>query len=149
MQGVVGRLLEALRLPYQLDDHEVVMTGSLGVATSTTGYDRAEDMLRDADIAMYRAKSTARGSYATFEASMHSPAMDRPKTETELRQAIEGSAHAHTGLSLIHILVPSERKTSSKAAVNFVSRSRRASALRLRACWVAHSPTGLAVTPER
>ena len=97
LQGVVARLLEALRLPYQLDDHEVVMTGSLGVATSTSGYDCAEDVLRDADIAMYQAKSTARGSYATFDASMHASAMDSHETETELRQAIEGSAHAHTG----------------------------------------------------
>jgi diguanylate cyclase (GGDEF)-like protein/PAS domain S-box-containing protein len=97
LQCVVTRLLEALRLPYHLDDHEVVVTGSLGVVTSKTGYDRAEDVLRDADIAMYHAKSTARGGYATFDASMHASAMDRHKTETELRQAIEGSAHAHTG----------------------------------------------------
>jgi diguanylate cyclase (GGDEF)-like protein len=84
LQGVVARLLEALRLPYQLDDHAVVVTGSLGVATSTSGYDCAEDVLRDADIAMYQAKSTARGDYATFDSSMHASAMDSDETETKL-----------------------------------------------------------------
>jgi EAL domain-containing protein (putative c-di-GMP-specific phosphodiesterase class I) len=93
VQRIVRRLLGSLRVPYQLDGHEVVVTGSLGVATSTTGYDRPEDVLRDADIAMYRAKSTARGSYATFDASMHASALARHQTETELRQAIEGSLH--------------------------------------------------------
>ncbi len=93
VQRIVRRLLDNLRAPYQLDGHEVVVTGSLGVATSTTGYEFPEDVLRDADIAMYRAKSTARGSYATFDASMHALAVARHETETELRQAIETSAH--------------------------------------------------------
>ncbi len=93
VQRIVRRLLGSLRVPYELDGHEVVVTGSLGVATSMTGYDKPEDVLRDADIAMYRAKSTARGSYATFDASMHASALARHKTETELRQAIEGSGH--------------------------------------------------------
>jgi diguanylate cyclase (GGDEF)-like protein/PAS domain S-box-containing protein len=93
VQRIVGRLLDSLRAPYQLEGHEVVVTGSLGVATSTTGYDSPEDVLRDADIAMYRAKSTARGSYATFDASMHASAMARHQIENELRQAIEGSGH--------------------------------------------------------
>ncbi len=97
VQRIVRRLLDSLREPYQLDGHDVVVTGSLGVATSTTGYDCPEDVLRDADIAMYRAKSTGRGSYATFDASMHASAMARHKTETELRQAIEGSAHSPAG----------------------------------------------------
>jgi diguanylate cyclase (GGDEF)-like protein/PAS domain S-box-containing protein len=91
VQGIVRRLLDSLLVPYQLDGHEVVVTGSLGVATSATGYDCPEDVLRDADIAMYRAKSTARGSYATFDQSMHASAVARHETETELRQAIESS----------------------------------------------------------
>ncbi len=95
VQRIVRRLLDSLRAPYQLDGHEVVVTGSLGVATSTTGYEYPEDVLRDADIAMYRAKSTARGSYATFDASMHAFALARHETETDLRQAIESSVHPH------------------------------------------------------
>jgi diguanylate cyclase (GGDEF)-like protein/PAS domain S-box-containing protein len=91
---IVGRLLNHLKQPYDLDGHEIVVSGSLGVATSTNGYDRAEDVLRDADIAMYRAKSTSRGTYATFDASMHASVMDRHETESELRQAVAGSGHA-------------------------------------------------------
>ncbi len=97
VQGIVKRLLDSLLAPYQLDGHEVVVTGSLGVATSATGYDSPEDVLRDADIAMYRAKSTARGSYATFDRSMYAAAVARHQTETELRQAIESSVKRARG----------------------------------------------------
>ncbi len=97
VQAIVRRLLDSLLAPYQLGGHEVVVTGSLGVATSTTAYDCPEDVLRDADIAMYRAKSTARGSYATFDESMHASAVARQETETELRQAIESSVHRIAG----------------------------------------------------
>ena len=94
LHPIVRRLLERLRAPYDLDGHEVVATGSIGVATSNTGYENPEDVLRDADIAMYRAKSTGRGTFATFDASMHASAMARLQTETELRQAIEVSARS-------------------------------------------------------
>jgi diguanylate cyclase (GGDEF)-like protein/PAS domain S-box-containing protein len=93
VQRIVRRLLDSLGAPYHIDGHDVAVTGSLGVATSTTGYECPEDVLRDADIAMYMAKSTARGSYATFDSSMHALALARHETETELRQAIESSVH--------------------------------------------------------
>ncbi|HUC13566.1 MAG TPA: diguanylate cyclase, partial [Acidimicrobiales bacterium] len=89
VKAVVRRLLENLGVIYDVDGHEIVVTASIGVAMSSTGYDRSEDVLRDADIAMYRAKSDGRGTYAIFDSSMHATAMARLKTETELRQAIE------------------------------------------------------------
>ena len=89
LKAVVRRLLENLGAIYDVDGHEIVVTASIGVAMSSTGYDRPEDVLRDADIAMYRAKSNGRGTYAIFDSSMHATAMARLKTETELRQAIE------------------------------------------------------------
>jgi diguanylate cyclase (GGDEF)-like protein/PAS domain S-box-containing protein len=89
VKGVVRRLLENLGAIYDVDGHEIVVTASIGVAMSSTGYDRPDDVLRDADIAMYRAKSNGRGTYAIFDSSMHATAMARLKTETELRQAIE------------------------------------------------------------
>ena len=89
VKAVVRRLLENLGAIYDVDGHEIVVTASIGVAMSSTGYDRPEDVLRDADIAMYRAKSDGRGTYAIFDSSMHATAMARLKTETELRQAIE------------------------------------------------------------
>jgi len=66
-----------------------VVTASAGVATSALGYTRPEDVLRDADIAMYRAKSRARGSCTVFDPSMHRMVMDRLRTESDLRRAIE------------------------------------------------------------
>lgn len=89
VKAVVRRLLENLGAIYDVDGHEIVVSASIGVAMSSTGYDRPDDVLRDADIAMYRAKSNGRGTYAIFDSSMHATAMARLKTETELRQAIE------------------------------------------------------------
>jgi diguanylate cyclase (GGDEF)-like protein/PAS domain S-box-containing protein len=65
VERLVQRLLGRLRVPYELDGHRVVVTASVGVATSTAGYERPEDVLRDADIAMYRVKSTGRDTYST------------------------------------------------------------------------------------
>lgn len=89
VKAVVRRLLEHLGAIYDLDGNEIVVTASIGVAMGSTGYERPEDVLRDADIAMYRAKANGRGTYAIFDSSMHATAMARLKTETELRQAID------------------------------------------------------------
>jgi diguanylate cyclase (GGDEF)-like protein len=89
LEGMAHRLLEHLNEPYDVEGHKVVVTASLGIATSTTGYRRPEDVLRDADIAMYKAKALGPGSLATFDSSMYAGAMARMKTETELRQAME------------------------------------------------------------
>jgi diguanylate cyclase (GGDEF)-like protein/PAS domain S-box-containing protein len=100
VKGVVGRLLEHLGAIYDLDGNEIVVTASIGVALSSNGYERPEDVLRDADIAMYRAKSSGRGTYAIFDSSMHATAMARLKTETELRQAIEPRGHDSSQMEL-------------------------------------------------
>jgi diguanylate cyclase (GGDEF)-like protein/PAS domain S-box-containing protein len=107
IEAMARRLLEHLNEPYSLDGQRVVVTASLGIAiggtgntgspagpsasasTSPTGYKRPEDVLRDADIAMYKAKAFGPGTFAIFDSSMYASAMARMKTETELRQAIE------------------------------------------------------------
>jgi diguanylate cyclase (GGDEF)-like protein/PAS domain S-box-containing protein len=89
VEAIVSRLQDDLGQPYDLDGHEVVVTASIGIATGANGYDRADDVLRDADIAMYRAKSAGRAGYATFDSSMFAGAITRLQTETALRQAIE------------------------------------------------------------
>ena len=86
---IVDRLQAALSQPYVLEGTEVVVSASIGVAASTTGYDAPEDVLRDSDIAMYRAKSNERGTYATFDVSMHEGAVQRMRVESELRRAID------------------------------------------------------------
>jgi diguanylate cyclase (GGDEF)-like protein/PAS domain S-box-containing protein len=67
VRAIVRRLLDELRAPCRLGDHEIVVTASVGVVTSTAGYEQPEDVLRDADIAMYRAKSAGRGTYVPFD----------------------------------------------------------------------------------
>jgi diguanylate cyclase (GGDEF)-like protein len=57
---VAERLLGQICEPFQVDGHEVFLSASIGIALSATGYSRADDILRDADIAMYRAKSLGR-----------------------------------------------------------------------------------------
>lgn len=86
---IVRRLQDDLGRPYDLDGVEVVVTASMGISNSSHGYEKAEDVLRDADIAMYRAKSAGRAGHATFDESMYAGAISRLQTETALRQAIE------------------------------------------------------------
>jgi diguanylate cyclase (GGDEF)-like protein/PAS domain S-box-containing protein len=87
---VAARLQERLAQPIDVGGHEIVVTASVGIASSVTGYASAEDVLRDADTAMYRAKGHEKGTCATFDEDMHVRAVGRMRIETELRQAVEG-----------------------------------------------------------
>ena len=87
--AVAARITEELGQPFNLDGHEVFPTVSIGIALSTIGYDRAEDMLRDADTAMYRAKSLGKMRHEVFVETMHSSAINLLQIETDLRRAIE------------------------------------------------------------
>jgi len=86
---VAERIQAQLRLPFNLGEQEVFTTVSIGIALSATGYDRPEDLLRDADIAMYRAKSQGAAHYEIFNTDMLAWAVARLQLETELRQAVE------------------------------------------------------------
>ena len=86
---VADRLQEELLLPFNLEGHEVFSAASVGIAFSSASYDRPEDLLRDADIAMYRAKAHGRARYAIFQPGMHSKAVALLQIETDLRRAIE------------------------------------------------------------
>ncbi len=82
------RLIEALGEQYQLGDHEVRSTASIGIVCSFAGYDRAEEMIRDADTAMYEAKARGKACYVVFDDSMRAAAQERLQVENELRAAI-------------------------------------------------------------
>jgi len=86
---VAERIQEELRLPFALDPNEIFTSASIGITLSSTGYDWAEDVLRDADIAMYRAKSQGTGCYEIFNPDMHAQAVRLLQLETDLRLAIE------------------------------------------------------------
>jgi diguanylate cyclase (GGDEF)-like protein/PAS domain S-box-containing protein len=87
--GVADRILESLKRPFMLEAHEVYVTASIGIAPSTTGYSRPQDVLRDADTAMYRAKAAGKSRYQIFDTAMHARAMHLLQTENDLRRAID------------------------------------------------------------
>ncbi len=86
---VAERVQDELMQPFNLQGHEVYTTASIGIALSTTGYDHAENILRDADIAMYRAKDNGKARYELFDTVMHTRAVALLKLENDLRRAIE------------------------------------------------------------
>jgi len=83
------RLMKALAPPFLLAGKEVFTSISIGIALSNAAYDQPEDMLRDADTAMYRAKSLGKARYEVFDADMRASVMARLQLETDLRRAIE------------------------------------------------------------
>ncbi|MEV0458652.1 EAL domain-containing protein [Catellatospora methionotrophica] len=86
---VAERLHGVLAQPFQLHGQDVVVTASIGITMSSRRYSNAEDLLRDADIAMYSAKSRHKGRHAVFDVAMHAKAVTRLQIETELRQALD------------------------------------------------------------
>ncbi len=86
---VAQRVLETLRKPFVLDGREVYVTASIGVVVSATGYVAAEDVLRDADTALYRAKALGKSRFELFDEVMRDRAIARLQMETDLRRAIE------------------------------------------------------------
>ena len=85
-----GRILKALTMPIRLPgpERDVVARASIGIALSSGPQDTAEDLLRDADAAMYAAKNDGRNRYRLFEADMHERAIERFALEGELRRAL-------------------------------------------------------------
>ena len=84
------RMARAISRPITLEEgRDLVLTASIGVALSQTGYDRAEDMLRDASLSMYRAKSGGRARIDVFDANLRRQAMAAMRMEADLRAALE------------------------------------------------------------
>jgi diguanylate cyclase (GGDEF)-like protein/PAS domain S-box-containing protein len=86
------RLLEAISDPFLLDEHSVVIGASIGIAMSPGDGEESEKLLKNADLALSRAKNDSRGTFSFFEAGMDARAQARRKIETELREAIHNDA---------------------------------------------------------
>ncbi|MEH2284470.1 MAG: EAL domain-containing protein [Nostoc sp.] len=87
---VAERIQQELALPFELDGQEVFITASIGIAlSSTVDYEHPEELLRDADTAMYQAKVLGRARYELFNSDMYANAVARLQLETDLRRAIE------------------------------------------------------------
>ncbi len=80
---------EALRTPFHIQGHHVFTSASIGIVFSGDEYGSAEDMLRDADIAMYRAKAQGKACFAIFSPELRKQAFIRLELENEIRRAIE------------------------------------------------------------
>ena len=85
---VARRLQDAIAGPFTVENHEARVSASIGIALSDGGNGKPEDLLRDAETAMQRAKAQGRGRCGIFNGSMHSRAVRRLELETELRNAI-------------------------------------------------------------
>jgi diguanylate cyclase (GGDEF)-like protein/PAS domain S-box-containing protein len=88
---IAERMLATLTEPFHLDGRELVVNASIGIALADRDA-ASSDVMRDADVAMYRAKADGKGRHAVFDARMHERVMARLDMETDLRQAIEGNA---------------------------------------------------------
>ena len=89
-QVVANRMLESLREPFHLDGKDMFVRASIGVATRGEGGEGADELLRNADVAMYMAKSQGKNRFELFCPTMHSEMMHRLDLEADLRRAIEG-----------------------------------------------------------
>jgi len=86
---VAERIQNNLAMPYDLDGHMVFVFTSMGIVLSGADYEQPNDVMRDADIAMYRAKGKGLGRYEIFHPAMLERAMTRLELETDLRKALE------------------------------------------------------------
>ncbi|HEY9646073.1 MAG TPA: EAL domain-containing protein, partial [Chroococcidiopsis sp.] len=85
---VTERIFAALQTPLTVDGREVYTPSSIGIVLGAASYTQASQLLRDADIAMYRAKARGKGRYEIFDAEMHAQALQRLHLENDLRRAI-------------------------------------------------------------
>jgi diguanylate cyclase (GGDEF)-like protein/PAS domain S-box-containing protein len=87
--AISERIQHALKRPIEREGNKIVISASIGVVVSDPGYDKPEDVLRDADIAMYRAKIQGRACHVVFNPSMRKHAILRMVLENDLRQILE------------------------------------------------------------
>jgi diguanylate cyclase (GGDEF)-like protein len=85
---VAERIQQNLLAPFLVSGRQLRITVSIGIAVSVTGYSAAEDVLRDADTAMHRAKDLGKSQYLLCDPTMHAAAVSRLKLEDDLRQAV-------------------------------------------------------------
>ena len=86
--SLAERLLEVLRQPLQIAGHDIVTSASIGITFSGTNYSSPAEMLRDADTAMYKAKTNGKARYALFDAELHTEVAHRLRLEGDLRRAL-------------------------------------------------------------
>jgi len=88
---VANRLHDLLSEPFKISEKSVYVTNSIGITINTLGYEQPEDMLRDADIAMYRAKELGKSRVEIYDNVMHNMLINRLSLETDLRKGMKAN----------------------------------------------------------
>ena len=88
-EALAEQLVAIVNAPYTLSGHQVIIGASLGVSVSSGSHRNGEELIRQADIALYRAKEDGRGTFRLFEERMNARLLARRRLERELRQAID------------------------------------------------------------
>jgi diguanylate cyclase (GGDEF)-like protein/PAS domain S-box-containing protein len=86
---IAERIQGDLPLPLHIEEREVVISGSIGIALNNKRYERPDELLRDADLAMYQAKTNGKSRFEIFDNSMYASTLRHLQLETDLRQAID------------------------------------------------------------
>ena len=87
--AIAAEIVETMRRPFWLEQRRIYTSGSIGMVKVTDRHSLAEDVLRDADIAMYQAKRRNAGGYEVFEESMRDAAVEALELRTELQNAVQ------------------------------------------------------------
>ena len=90
--ALARRIIDAISLPYELEGHQVVLGTSVGIAVSPGDGSEPDQLLKNADLALYRAKGDGRGTFRFFEPGMDAAAQARRKLELDLRSALSTGA---------------------------------------------------------
>jgi diguanylate cyclase (GGDEF)-like protein len=86
---LAGRLVEVISAPYEIDDHQIIIGVSIGISLSPQDGSNPDELLKNADLALYRAKADGRGTYRFFETGMDARAQARRLLEMDLRAALQ------------------------------------------------------------
>jgi len=89
LSKIAERLLDRLKSPYRVGEHEIFTSGSVGIAAGAAHYKHPDEILRDADTAMYRAKARGKACYELFDGTMHHRAVALLALENDLRRALD------------------------------------------------------------
>jgi diguanylate cyclase (GGDEF)-like protein/PAS domain S-box-containing protein len=88
-RALAGRLVEVISAPYEIEDHQIVIGVSIGISLSPQDGTNPDELLKNADLALYRAKADGRGTYRFFETGMDARAQARRLLEMDMRAALQ------------------------------------------------------------
>ena len=86
-EAVAHRIIEAMRVAFTIDGHDTTIGASIGIAAARLGTERADELLRNADVAMYTAKASGKNRVSVFEPTMHAAIVERHALSAELPEA--------------------------------------------------------------